>query len=549
MRRMKPSPLLLLSFAVALRYAAPTAAPHAVGWALRKAAKSHRYTQVPIDGILVAMRHPKPKSEWIAGAVAVVDLGDAYRWLRIFHKNPNYPVVLWRPPARHANGSAPAWLEEQHSYVLAATDHRRVLRFIHQDTSEAASFTDYAFPIAEILKNKKRNLVFQRNAPVVVSVWDERLSLHTRPHWQPHPLCFNILKSLIRLGAVIRVIMIEENPPFAISIVPDIIGDFAIHYENKKKPFGFFWRRTQEIAAWRLKDLGGSQVVSVIPRTSLFQAITIPGLCMFFGPNWRHMRVIEEHLNMKIQDDPELDRQVHNLRVASTPQRLQLASVLLTSAIVVVCAYQVINTGRLFSLVTNPDTYPNANTIEDLQDLKMSIACYFENCDEIFANAHLVNVIVKNVTIREMKQLIRDTEPYAVPLSKISWNSWQEKHIFSRPVHIMRENLGSHFVSWSAVRNWPWTDVISMLTLYLDAGGIREHWFINYTIEYDTFLLLMNNSTRKAENMLPPDKGPRVLRVGDMVPPFTVLAGGLFAAVVAIAFELRSNITRRRRCS
>ncbi|GLG98193.1 uncharacterized protein LOC103521175, partial [Gryllus bimaculatus] len=222
------------------------------------------------------------------------------------------------------------------------------------------------------------------------------------------------------------------------------------------------------------------------------------------------------------------------LRVASTPQRLQLASVLLTSAVIVASVYQ----GCLFSLVADPETYPTVNTFEDLEKQEIPIASYDDLSVQLLSvvKEKYVNIKEKNIEFDEISTVLRMRKPPVVPITKTRRLIWRKNEIGGQKGHVLKDNLGIHLQSWTTSRSWPWNDAISLMTLYLDAGGLRDFWMINYTLEYEALLRF----NEMAEGGL--HKGPEGLPLGDIASPFIVLLGGLLASAVVLVVEMRLGI-------
>ncbi|GLH06691.1 Protein of unknown function [Gryllus bimaculatus] len=113
------------------------------------------------------------------GAVAVVDLGDAPRWLRALHSSARAPVLLWSAgDASQRPGVPPAWLEHQAGYVLAALSARRLQKFLVRDTANAVVDHNIARMTGE---SHRRQLMLNSGAPTVLSV----LALRTAAKQEP----------------------------------------------------------------------------------------------------------------------------------------------------------------------------------------------------------------------------------------------------------------------------------------------------------------------------------------------------------------------------
>ncbi|KAK7871200.1 hypothetical protein R5R35_001067 [Gryllus longicercus] len=103
------------------------------------------------------------------GAVGVVDLGDGPRWLRALHARAAAPLLLWRPSSSLLRqGKAPAWLERQGGYVLAAHRHDHLLAFLRLHTKDAV-YDGYRKEITDGAISY-RNLQLSSSAPVVLAI-------------------------------------------------------------------------------------------------------------------------------------------------------------------------------------------------------------------------------------------------------------------------------------------------------------------------------------------------------------------------------------------
>ncbi|GLG98194.1 Protein of unknown function, partial [Gryllus bimaculatus] len=222
--------------------------------------------------------------------------------------------------------------------------------------------------------------------------------------------------------------------------------------------------------------------------------------------------------------------------VDRVPQVLQIGDI--TLPFIVPFVGLLASAGCLFSLVADPETYPTVNTFEDLEKQEIPIASYDDLSVQLLSvvKEKYVNIKEKNIEFDEISTVLRMRKPPVVPITKTRRLIWRKNEIGGQKGHVLKDNLGIHLQSWTTSRSWPWNDAISLMTLYLDAGGLRDFWMINYTLEYEALLRF----NEMAEGGL--HKGPEGLPLGDIASPFIVLLGGLLASAVVLVVEMRLGI-------
>ncbi|GLG94052.1 Protein of unknown function [Gryllus bimaculatus] len=222
-------------------------------------------------------------------------------------------------------------------------------------------------------------------------------------------------------------------------------------------------------------------------------------------------------------------------------------------------------TGNLFTLMTNPEFYPEIDTFAQLAESNLLIVAHSnrfltrsEKPDpKIYSGQELENryrvgrLSHRTISVDDLKALMCNHTPFAI----ITGSQYPELEMGKgyglwKDFRVMRETIEERMNLVHARRNWPWTEAVNALYMQFDAAGLREFWGKDYETR---FALLRNITTDRGAKIQQTAKRSgneeaegSSLRLQDMVPPLQLLGAGLAVSGIALCTELLASSSMAR---
>ncbi|GLG94053.1 Protein of unknown function [Gryllus bimaculatus] len=221
--------------------------------------------------------------------------------------------------------------------------------------------------------------------------------------------------------------------------------------------------------------------------------------------------------------------------------------------------------GNLFTLMTNPEFYPEIDTFAQLAESNLLIVAHSnrfltrsEKPDpKIYSGQELENryrvgrLSHRTISVDDLKALMCNHTPFAI----ITGSQYPELEMGKgyglwKDFRVMRETIEERMNLVHARRNWPWTEAVNALYMQFDAAGLREFWGKDYETR---FALLRNITTDRGAKIQQTAKRSgneeaegSSLRLQDMVPPLQLLGAGLAVSGIALCTELLASSSMAR---
>ncbi|GLH16738.1 Protein of unknown function, partial [Gryllus bimaculatus] len=451
-------------------------------------------------------------------AVVVADAGDGARWLRPLHSAAKSPLLLWRPPA-----PAPGWVKRQRGYVLAARDVARLRILVVNDTHPDGSLApETVTPYTNF--NYKR-MLFDSSSPIVLSVLSLKLPTIAKNGPSFLDSHITLMDNLWEYHTTFRgIFFLQDSFGKAVGLFKDHrqIDDWLLLEEDY-----IFELATNEIELYS-RTMKGHEL-QIFRPVYLNQYI--------FSNGWKVnyvdqviMDILEEKLLFRFSESWTFRRWNNEL-------------------------------GRLYSLMTNPQRYPEIDSMDQLAASELPVVtfkytwrCEFqERVRELCARSPtcrrfpLQDVLL--VTIDEFQKMVTEDSDMAFLVRSDFWVTPSDEILFRRKVHVLKEPLSASGKCLGITENWPWKHRVEEIVSLMKEAGLYQHaeaMFIHVSNAY----LRMDDAVEEGPVASTTDEvttRARVLQLADLLPHLELLLAGLLLAALCLGWELTHRPVARIR--
>ncbi|GLH16739.1 Protein of unknown function, partial [Gryllus bimaculatus] len=217
--------------------------------------------------------------------------------------------------------------------------------------------------------------------------------------------------------------------------------------------------------------------------------------------------------------------------------------------------------GRLYSLMTNPQRYPEIDSMDQLAASELPVVtfkytwrCEFqERVRELCARSPtcrrfpLQDVLL--VTIDEFQKMVTEDSDMAFLVRSDFWVTPSDEILFRRKVHVLKEPLSASGKCLGITENWPWKHRVEEIVSLMKEAGLYQHaeaMFIHVSNAY----LRMDDAVEEGPVASTTDEvttRARVLQLADLLPHLELLLAGLLLAALCLGWELTHRPVARIR--